>query len=77
METPEEHIERLRASTFSIGRERNPLAPMLDQAVKYLSAELYAKDVHFLMELIQVSSSFHSPFVYRFSSSSYVYVFVS
>ncbi|KAJ6358643.1 hypothetical protein OIU76_000374 [Salix suchowensis] len=53
METPEEHIERLRASTFSIGRERNPLAPMLDQAVKYLSAELYAKDVHFLMELIQ------------------------
>ncbi|KAB5525185.1 hypothetical protein DKX38_022934 [Salix brachista] len=26
---------------------------MLDQAVKYLSAELYAKDVHFLMELIQ------------------------
>ncbi|KAJ6386794.1 hypothetical protein OIU78_016674 [Salix suchowensis] len=53
METPEEHIERLRASTFSIGRERNPLASMLDQAVKYLSAELYAKDVHFLMELIQ------------------------
>ncbi|KAJ6672190.1 ATP/DNA BINDING PROTEIN-RELATED [Salix viminalis] len=53
METPEEHTERLRASTFSIGRERNPLAAMLDQAVKYLSAELYAKDVHFLMELIQ------------------------
>jgi hypothetical protein len=34
------------------------LAPMLDQAVKYLSAELYTKDVHFLMELIQVFLSF-------------------
>ncbi|KAL3575504.1 hypothetical protein D5086_023605 [Populus alba] len=53
METPKEHIEHIRETIFSIGREKNPLAPMLDQAVKYLSAELYAKDVHFLMELIQ------------------------
>ncbi|KAJ4850143.1 hypothetical protein Tsubulata_000621, partial [Turnera subulata] len=53
METPKEHIARIRRETFSIGGEKNPLAPMLDQAVKYLSAELYSKDVHFLMELIQ------------------------
>ena len=66
METPKEHIEHIRETTFSIGREKNPLAPMLDQAVKYLSAELYAKDVHFLMELIQVSFSFHFLFVFVF-----------
>ncbi|XP_034926007.1 uncharacterized protein [Populus alba] len=53
MATPKQHIEHIRKTTFSIGGEKNPLAPMLDQAVKYLSAELYAKDVHFLMELIQ------------------------
>ncbi|CAN0915895.1 Protein NO VEIN [Linum grandiflorum] len=53
MATPREHIEELRRRRFSIGKKQNPLASMLDQAVKYLSAELYAKDVHFLMELIQ------------------------
>ncbi|KAJ6676432.1 ATP/DNA BINDING PROTEIN-RELATED [Salix viminalis] len=53
MASPKQHIEHIRKNTFSIGGEKNPLAPMLDQAVKYLSAELYAKDVHFLMELIQ------------------------
>ncbi|KAF9668073.1 hypothetical protein SADUNF_Sadunf15G0089400 [Salix dunnii] len=53
MATPKQHIEHIRKTTFSIGGEKNPLARMLDQAVKYLSAELYAKDVHFLMELIQ------------------------
>ncbi|KAJ6294324.1 hypothetical protein OIU76_022412 [Salix suchowensis] len=53
MASPREHIDHIRKTTFSIGGEKNPLAPMLDQAVKYLSAELYAKDVHFLMELIQ------------------------
>jgi sacsin len=58
MASPREHIEHIRKTTFSIGGERNPLAPMLDQAVKYLSAELYTKDVHFLMELIQVFLSF-------------------
>ena len=58
MASPREHIEQIRKTTFSIGGERNPLAPMLDQAVKYLSAELYTKDVHFLMELIQVFLSF-------------------
>lgn len=46
-------IEEIRRSKFSIGGETNPLTEDLHQAVKNLSAELYAKDVHFLMELIQ------------------------
>ncbi|XP_042504941.1 uncharacterized protein LOC122081759 [Macadamia integrifolia] len=51
--TPREHIEEIRKTKFSIGGESNPLTEDLHQAVKNLSAELYAKDVHFLMELIQ------------------------
>ena len=50
-----EHIEQIRRTKFSIGGEQNPLTEDLHQAVKNLSAELYAKDVHFLMELIQVT----------------------
>ncbi|KAF7834061.1 ATP/DNA-binding protein [Senna tora] len=53
MATPKEHIEEIRGSKFSIGGTLNPLTEDLHQAVKNLSAELYAKDVHFLMELIQ------------------------
>ena len=56
METAREHIEAIRKKKFSIGGEENPLTGDLHQAVKNLSAELYAKDVHFLMELIQVPS---------------------
>ncbi|XP_061338867.1 uncharacterized protein LOC133285633 [Gastrolobium bilobum] len=48
-----EHVEEIRRSKFSIGGAFNPLTEDLHQAVKNLSAELYAKDVHFLMELIQ------------------------
>ncbi|KAK1407150.1 hypothetical protein QVD17_38761 [Tagetes erecta] len=48
-----EHVEEIRRTKFSIGGEPNPLTEDLHQAVKNLSAELYAKDVHFLMELIQ------------------------
>ncbi|KAI5647841.1 hypothetical protein M9H77_33850 [Catharanthus roseus] len=51
--TPRDHIEEIRRVKFSIGGEPNPLTEDLHQAVKNLSAELYAKDVHFLMELIQ------------------------
>ncbi|CAL4906784.1 unnamed protein product [Urochloa decumbens] len=48
------HVERIRRERFFIGREeRNPLAEDIHQAVTYLSEELYSKDVHFLMELIQ------------------------
>lgn len=53
MLTPIEHIEEIRKTKFSIGGQENPLTEDLHQAVKNLSAELYAKDVHFLMELIQ------------------------
>ena len=55
-ESAKQHIERIRRTKFSIGGAENPLTEDLHQAVKNLSAELYAKDVHFLMELIQVSS---------------------
>uniref|UniRef100_A0A0E0MFS0 Sacsin/Nov domain-containing protein n=1 Tax=Oryza punctata TaxID=4537 RepID=A0A0E0MFS0_ORYPU len=51
---PREHVERIRRERFFIGRgERNPLAEDMHQAVNYLSQEIYSKDVHFLMELIQ------------------------
>uniref|UniRef100_A0A2N9J067 Sacsin/Nov domain-containing protein n=1 Tax=Fagus sylvatica TaxID=28930 RepID=A0A2N9J067_FAGSY len=53
MEAAREHIEEIRKKKFSIGGEQNPLTEDLHQAVKNLSAELYAKDVHFFMELIQ------------------------
>lgn len=56
--TPKEHIEEIRRNKFSIGGELNPLTEDLHYAVKNLAAELYAKDVHFLMELIQVSIYF-------------------
>lgn len=49
------HIEELRKKKFSIGsKEVNPLTQDLHHAVTCLSAELYTKHVHFLMELIQV-----------------------
>lgn len=53
MATPREHVEEIRINKFSIGREDNPLTEDLHHAVKHLSTELYTKDVHFLMELIQ------------------------
>lgn len=54
------HVERIRRERFYIGREEgNPLADDIHQAVSYLSQELYSKDVHFLMELIQVPIHLH------------------
>ncbi|CAL4981108.1 unnamed protein product [Urochloa decumbens] len=51
---PREHVERIRRERYFIGRgETNPLAEDMHQAVNYLSQELYSKDVHFLMELVQ------------------------
>ena len=58
--SPREHVERIRRDRYFIGRgEQNPLAEDMHQAVNYLSQELYSKDVHFLMELVQVSRSLH------------------
>ncbi|XP_074280401.1 uncharacterized protein LOC141605501 [Silene latifolia] len=50
-----QHIEEIRRNKFSIGgcKDVNPLTKDLHRAVTTLSAELYTKDVHFLMELIQ------------------------
>ncbi|KAJ0703887.1 putative histidine kinase/HSP90-like ATPase superfamily [Helianthus annuus] len=53
MASAKEHVEEIRRTKFSIRGEPNPLTEDLHQAVKNLSAELYAKDVHVLMELIQ------------------------
>ncbi|KAL5558726.1 hypothetical protein UlMin_034937 [Ulmus minor] len=51
---PWRHIHEIRTHKFSIGkRKANPLTNDLHHAVTNLSAELYTKDVHFLMELIQ------------------------
>ena len=57
------HIEEVRRVKFSIGGEPNPLKEDLHLAVSRLSAELYTKDIHFLMELIQVSSLFFFSFL--------------
>ncbi|KAI5354274.1 hypothetical protein L3X38_007169 [Prunus dulcis] len=47
-------LHMLRTKKFSIGKkEPNPLTLDLHHAVTSLSAELYQKDIHFLMELIQ------------------------
>lgn len=54
MATPKAHIEEIRTKKFNIGGEPDPKNEDLHHAVNYLSAELYSKDVHFLMELIQV-----------------------
>ncbi|XP_058192257.1 uncharacterized protein LOC131309672 [Rhododendron vialii] len=53
MATPREYIEEIRKKKFKIGEEPDPKNEDLHHAVNYLSAELYTKDVHFLMELIQ------------------------
>ncbi|WCJ20279.1 DNA binding ATP binding [Euphorbia peplus] len=48
------HIQKIRTRKFSIGKKNpNPLNLDLHHAVTGLSAELYTKDVHFIMELIQ------------------------
>ncbi|XP_045819973.1 uncharacterized protein LOC123913312 [Trifolium pratense] len=59
MVTPRQHIEDIRRTKFSIGGEPNLLTEDLHHAVKNLSSELYTKDVHFLMELIQNAEDNH------------------
>lgn len=66
MATAKEHIEEIRRNKFSIGGETNPLTEDLHQAVKNLSAELYAKDVHFFMELVQVFLDLSAIYSYIF-----------
>ncbi|CAJ2664762.1 unnamed protein product [Trifolium pratense] len=59
MTTQKKHIEEIRRKKFSIGGNQNPLTEDLHHAVKNLSDELYTKDVHFLMELIQNAEDNH------------------
>ncbi|AET01325.1 ATP/DNA-binding protein [Medicago truncatula] len=59
MATQKKHIEEIRRKKFSIGGNPNPLTEDLHQAVKNLSDELYTRDVHFLMELIQNAEDNH------------------
>ncbi|XP_024538629.1 uncharacterized protein LOC112349098 [Selaginella moellendorffii] len=56
-------IERLRRERFGIGQSGpNPLALMLQETIRLLSAELYQKDIHFLSELLQNAedNTYHS-----------------
>ena len=54
MEKARKHTENIRRTKFSIGGRKNPLMEDFHQDVKNLSAELYAKDVHYFTELVQV-----------------------
>ena len=56
------HVEEIRTKKFAIGKkESNSLTENLRHAVANFSAELYTKDVHFLMELIQISEDNEYP----------------
>lgn len=75
---PREHVEEIRRVKFSIGGDPNPLTQDLHFAVRNLSSELYTKDVHFLLELIQLIYTCIHTQVYShklvhvfFSSTSY------
>lgn len=54
MPTPREHVEKIRTEKFLIGSEKaHRILEEFHGTVELLSDELYAKDVHFFMELIQ------------------------
>ncbi|XP_058743433.1 uncharacterized protein LOC131616186 [Vicia villosa] len=59
MSAQKKHIEQIRREKYSIGGNANPLTKDLHQAVMNLSNELYTRDVHFLMELIQNAEDNH------------------
>ena len=62
---PRSHIATIRKETFWIDDQRgclaqqNPLAEDLKKAIEHLSEGLYAKDVHFIFELIQNAEDNH------------------
>ena len=54
---PRRVVEELRANKFGIGVDgmmNNPLARDMHESIRHLAAELYQKDIHFVMELVQV-----------------------
>ena len=64
MPTPREHIEKIRNEKFLIGSEKaHRILEEFHGTVELLSDELYSKDVHFFMELVQVSCISYSAFV--------------
>src|SRR3989442_1122678 len=56
---PQNHISHIRRDRFLIDDQsngllwQNPLSATLHRTIEHLSAGLYAKDVHFVFELIQ------------------------
>jgi len=61
MLTPRQIIEDIRRNQYGIGLPADPasipvianIRSMLDRALKLLSTDLYAKDIHFVLELLQ------------------------
>jgi hypothetical protein len=55
-EDPFKVVEDIRATKFGIGKDvaKNPLAQDMHESIRHLAAELYQKDLHFVMELVQV-----------------------
>lgn len=57
MSSEKQFIEELRLEKYGINKDGtqtyNPLAQDLQQSVQLLSEELYEKDIHFILELIQ------------------------
>ena len=55
------HVEEIRATKFGLGINavKNPLAKDMHESIRHLAAELYQKDLHFVMELIQVEPIIH------------------
>ena len=57
---PRKIVEELRANKFGIGVDgmmKNPLARDMHESIRHLAAELYQKDIHFVMELVQVKKN--------------------
>ena len=59
--------EEIRSKKYGINKdgiqEPNPLAKELQKSVQLLSTELYAKDIHFIFELIQNAEDTQLPTV--------------
>ncbi|KAM6541593.1 hypothetical protein CsatB_006040 [Cannabis sativa] len=57
-EISKRHIEEIMPQKFLVGKkESNPLNQDLHHAITSLSAKIYIKDVHFLIEFITLSLS--------------------
>jgi hypothetical protein len=65
--SPKKVIEHIRRKTYGVGLPLNSpkrigfdtLRPVLDGAIQHLSEDLYAEDVHFILELVQNADDNH------------------